>query len=154
MKPSKAHSTPALEGQPDAAELGAMVRSLSSISTELLESYDRLSARAERVDKELCRANRELGERVAEVEAILETLPVGVVVRGASGKVVRVNDALCSILGREPSSLLGSPPQDILPRHDSESRAVEYSRSDGCWRVLSSHSSEIEAEGGAGSGTV
>lgn len=131
-----------------------MVRALSNISGDLLESYERLAARAERVDQELCRTNRELESKVAEVEAILETLPVGVVVRDGDENVVRVNGALCRLLGREATELLGSPSVNVLPHHDAELQTVEYTTSAGAQLLLASHSSQIVSEGGRRSGSV
>jgi len=131
-----------------------MVQSLSSISSDLLESYERLAARAERVDQELCRTNAELRDKVAEVEAILETLPVGVVVRDSTGMVVRVNTALCRMLDRNVQELLDSPPDEVLPRHDEESGCADYVTSAGVQLMLASHSSAIVTDGGAHTGSV
>ena len=134
--------------------LGEMVESLSNISSDLLQSYERLAARAERVDQELCRTNLELEAKVAEVEAILETLPVGVVVRDASGAVVRVNGALCQILGLDGTSLLGEPAADLLPRHDPDAHTVEHQDKEGRTRVLASSASNIISENGAHNGSI
>jgi len=131
-----------------------MVESLSTISSDLLQSYERLAARAERVDQELSRTNHELEAKVAEVEAILETLPVGVVVRDKDGSVVRVNDALCQILGLDGASLLGDPPASVLPRHDSTAHTVEHEDSEGATRILASSASSIVSENGTHTGSI
>jgi len=137
-----------------AKELDAMVKSLASISGDLLRSYERLAQRAEHVEQELCRTNAELEHRVAEVEAILQALPVGVAVRGEDGSVVRINGALMRILGRPPEELLGHPAQDVLPAPCAVGETFEYRRVDGTKRVLSSRTATITAEGGQRSGTV
>ena len=134
--------------------LGEMVESLSNISSDLLQSYERLAARAERVDQELYRTNLELEAKVAEVEAILETLPVGVVVRDASGSVERVNGALCQILGLDGTSQLGEPSADVLPRHDPDAHTVEHQDNEGGTRVLASSASNITSENGAHNGSI
>ena len=154
MHPERGQPGVPVGDEPDGAALGAMVESLSSISSDLLQSYERLAARAERADKELCKSNRELEAKVAEVEAILETLPVGVVVRDEDGRVLRVNGALCRILGREARELLGTPTAEVLPRHDAESRTVDYVGGDGSGHVLASHASRIVSETGAGCGSI
>jgi two-component system sensor histidine kinase HydH len=143
-----------LAGQRDAAELGAMVESLTSISSELLESYDRLAARAERMEKELCIANAELENKVAEVEAILETLPVGVVVRDAVGNVERVNRALIQILGGTAERFMLTDNESLLPRHAENGDAVEIQGTDGEQRVLVSRASNIVADNGAITGSI
>lgn len=137
-----------------AQELDAMVKSLSSISGDLLESYGRLAERAERVEQELCCANAELEHRVAEVEAILEALPVGVAVRGAEQSVVRINDALMRILDREAHELTGNPTPEVLPTPCAAGETMEYLRPDGSHRVLASRTATITAENGRTSGTV
>lgn len=131
-----------------------MVQSLSTISNDLLESYDRLAERAERVEQELCIANRELEQKVAEVEAILETLPVGVVVRDGSDRVLRVNGALGAILGLAADELLNDSDGARLPRHLAGDGNVHWTREDGELRVLASQTSEILGEGGHVTGSI
>jgi two-component system sensor histidine kinase HydH len=138
----------------DPAELAAMVESLSGISSELLRSYERLEERARRVEQELCIANAELERKVAEVETILETLPVGVVVRDASGRVQRVNQALGRILGWDARESLGDPAEADLPVHEDAGAPVEHRSRDGRRLVLASHRSDIVSESGEVSGSI
>lgn len=138
----------------NSAELSAMVESLTTVSTELLESYDRLAERAERMEKELCIANAELAKKVAEVETILETLPVGVVVRDMDGNVTRVNPALARILGRSGEDLLDASSEDLIPTPTSDDSPVNVSGPDGERRVLISSSSQIVSDSGAMSGSI
>jgi signal transduction histidine kinase len=77
------------------------MQALSRVGGELLDSYNALAERAEHVEEELCIANAELEHKVAELSAILEALPTGVIVRDASRRVVRTNDAARSILGSQ-----------------------------------------------------
>ena len=67
------------------------MESFTAISANLLASYNALEARAALVEKELAVTNRALEAKVAELDAVLEALPVGVVVRDAAGNVRRVN---------------------------------------------------------------
>ena len=131
-----------------------MVESLTSISTELLESYDRLSERAERMEKELCIANSELEKKVAEVETILETLPVGVVVRDTDGQVIRVNRALASILGSPDTDFSEPNNQNQIPEHVDNDTPLTVCGSSGERRVLNSSSSRIISDRGAITGSI
>lgn len=154
MSAHQSHTNSAEHEMPNAEELGAMVQSLSRVSSDLLESYDRLAERAERVEKELSIANHELEKKVAEVEAILETLPVGVVVRDASDRVVRTNGALASILGCRAEDLLGTPSEEQLPRHQENGESIQWNCPDGSSRVLSSQSCAITSENGELAGSI
>lgn len=135
-----AHATAGLD---DA--MGTLLR----VSRELSESYDALSDRAQRVEKELGRANAELEERVTELEAILEALPTGVLVRDHEGRIQRVNDAAASILGRGASDLLGSTVDSSVqadPRNPSEPGVLQ--RPDGARRRVDSRTSAIPGSHG------
>ena len=81
--------------------------SFSTISANLLSSYNALEARAARVEEELAVTNRALEAKVAELDAVLEALPVGVVVRDASGCVQRVNQNLIETIELDPESVIG-----------------------------------------------
>ena len=140
---------PAVQAAPAAAELEAMVQSLSSISSDLMASYERLARRAEHMEQELCIANAELERKVAEVEAILQALPVGVAVRDAEGAVTRVNDALLEILGVTEAELRGSGSRRDLPRPEVAGEAIAYARSGDDVRTLAWRAAPIAK--GAGS---
>lgn len=97
------HAQPAIEA-PD-LEASEVARALSRISDALLESYGKLARHAERVEQELVAANDALAAKVLELDrssahlqSILESLPTGVVVRDASGAIVRTNSAARSLL--------------------------------------------------------
>ena len=83
------------------------MESFTAISANLLASYNALEARAALVEKELAVTNRALEAKVAELDAVLEALPVGVVVRDAAGNVRRVNRNLTETLGRPAAEFLG-----------------------------------------------
>ncbi|MFT4539846.1 MAG: PAS domain S-box-containing protein [Planctomycetota bacterium] len=146
-------------------ELEQAMSAFSEISENLLAGYEALTGRAERVEAELCRTNAELASKVAELdavkrhlEAILESLPTGVVVRDAKGLIVRMNDAALALLGVTADEALGHANIDGLPAEPSTSDAdpedtYEFQRPDGEQRILSSRFSKVVArdEGPAGS---
>ncbi|QDU70021.1 Sensor protein ZraS [Planctomycetes bacterium Pla86] len=128
----------------------------ATISHGLLESYDRLSERAERVEGELAVANAELARRVAELDAILEALPTGVVVRDCLGAVTRVNAAALEIAGTpaggdtaQLTRLFAGLPQDA-----AEPVRVELERPDGAVRALRTRTAAIQVRQGDGAGSV
>jgi two-component system, NtrC family, sensor histidine kinase HydH len=137
--------------KPDAAELQAMMQSLTSISGELMQSYAGLERRAERVEAELSVANAELASQLAQLEAILEALPVGVVVRDADGRVQRVNRATAEILGRPTSELHGGA-DELELQETSEPREVQCA--DGVRRALTSRTTGFRLPGGEFEGSV
>jgi two-component system sensor histidine kinase HydH len=140
--------------RPD-SELDVAVRDLTALGTSLARSYHALEERAQRVEGELAHANRELARKVAqldavtaELEAVLDALPTGVVVRDADGGVVRVNGAALSVLGKTREDVLGS--HDALLGAEGEGgewREEALVRDDGARCVVAHRRCEI---GGAG----
>jgi two-component system sensor histidine kinase HydH len=140
--------------RPD-SELDVAVRDLTALGASLARSYHALEERAQRVEGELAHANRELARKVAqldavtaELEAVLDALPTGVVVRDADGGVVRVNGAALSVLGKARGDVLGS--RDALLGADGEGgewREEALVRDDGARCVVAHRRCEI---GGAG----
>lgn len=129
-------------------------REFTQISESLLSSYGALTRRAEHVEKELSRTNAELASKVEELdatkrdlEAILEALPTGVVVRDENGSIVRVNPAAARILGTSQDELMGRTEHELLAADDACEREVR--RADGARLVISSRYSEVEPSKGA-----
>lgn len=144
-----------------APELAHALQALSGISESLLSSYARLAEHAERVEGELVAANASLAAKVAELdalrahlEAILRALPLGVVVRDAHGRIVRVNDAACRILETSASALVaqGTHPWLAGARADGSSREI-FDR-DGRLHVVAERSSPITGVDGHAGATV
>ncbi|MFT5059520.1 MAG: two-component system CheB/CheR fusion protein, partial [Planctomycetota bacterium] len=84
-----------------------------SVLAELQESHARLETRAKRMEAELEASNQSLEIQVGEservnqfLEAILSSLPTGVIVRDAKQRIVRTNLAARSILGMRSTQLL------------------------------------------------
>jgi len=113
-----------------AAEVEEAMRALSRVGGELLESYEALERRAQRVEHELERTN-------AELERILDSLPTGVIVRDAAGKVVRTNGAVEVILGDGVEAL----PEELASA--GEWRERDFTRRDGRRLVLAARRSPI-----------
>lgn len=142
-------------------EIEQAMEAFASISEELVSGYQSLSERARHVDAELSRTNAELACKVGELdavkrhlEAILDSLPTGVVVRDAGGKVVMVNEAAVGILGRPEETVLGERgvPGLLGPRAAGEAR--EFVRPDGARLVVSSRFSRVIGKSGESDGSV
>ena len=140
-------------------ELEAMAASLRAISGDLIESYERLSVRAKRMEQELIETNAELEHKVRELdetrerlEAILEALPTGVAVRDAEGRIVRVNRALASILGVDSARLLQRI--ELPGLGNVRDRVCEVHRADGDVRVLLARRSDVAGADGRSAGSV
>lgn len=131
--------------------LEAAMRALSSISATLSDSYSSLEARTERIERELERKVAELDAVRRHLTAVLDALPSGVVVRDATGRVVRVNAAAARMLDVPADELVGP---DAHPRLDDagarevaggwRERELELA---GGRRVLASRRSPVPGEG-------
>ncbi|MEM6672744.1 MAG: ATP-binding protein [Planctomycetota bacterium] len=129
-------------------EIESAIKTFTGVLDDLRTSHALLEARAERVEAELCRANEELGLKVAELahvkqhlEAVLAAIPTGVVVYDAEGRVERANDAVLAILGVERTDLIGAEPTEVVC-------------DDGEVRVLARRTSPIRPDGSATTGAV
>jgi len=142
-------------------QLDAAMLNLSEISRDLEKSYASLAQRARSVEDELCRTNAKLEGKVAELdavnahlEAILSSLPTGVIVRDGRGRVVMVNDATRSILGYDDRELIGLTEIPELSSADGENGLREIATHDGRRLVIASQVSPVsplEATEGEGS---
>jgi len=143
-------------------KIESAMRSFSEISSNLLKSYSKLEARAERVEHKLAVANRTLESKVLELdevtrnlEAILAALPTGVVVRDADGAIVRINDAAAVALGlstQQKDRAIGSPDIEVLKTARAAKGAVVLAN--GSARVLDLRSSMVRNDQGRSTGTV
>ena len=146
-------------------ELSQAMQLLSGISENLSASYARLSQHARRVEDELVVANDALETKVheldalrAHLEAILAALPMGVVVRDASGKIAMANEAACAILETRASELVGATRATETrfglagTRADGSNR--ETYTSGGRRRVIAERSSPIASSDGRAGASV
>jgi len=135
------------------ADLDDAARAFSVITEGLERAYANLEQRALRVEAELARANRELETKVRELDevgralgAILECLPTGVVVRDASGAVVRTNPAAKALLGRD---------QGALARLEAARGTTAALRSDdGATRRVHVRTARVTGSGGVALGSL
>ena len=133
---------------PEQLDLDGAVRALSTIGATLAESYAALERRAARVEQELERKVAELDAVTRHLEAILDALPTGVVVRDGEGRVARVNGAALTILGLEPADLLGRREIPLLQATGGRDRGEgwterEFEAPDGERRILYSRRSAV-----------
>ena len=155
--------TPEQQGTGVAAleDVEQAMQSFAHISDRLLAGYEALSARAEHVEAELCRTNEELERKVSELdavkrhlEAILQSLPTGVVVRDAEERIVRANDAALAILDCSEGDLLGERSCAGLRGAEADGETREIERPGGEPVVVASRYSPIVAAGGEQAGSV
>lgn len=144
-----------------ALELSRAIELLSGISDNLSTSYARLSEHARRVEEELVVANGALATKVAELDAlrahlegILQALPMGVVVRDADGRVVRVNAAACSILECSPETLLAERDHALLDGMRADGAPREQFHRDGRRSIVAERSSPIAGQDGRDGASV
>ena len=143
-----------------AESLDALVRHFPTILESLRSSYGELEARAARVERELCSANRELGNRLREIdalrlhlEAVLESLPCGVIVRDAQGDVVDVNAAAQDLLGMSGEEIRRAGSTEALCGR-TDGTPQELVHPDGRRLVLSSNVSPLRTVPGEDAGSV
>ena len=151
-------TTPA---EKDVSGLDEIVRSFPLILDTLRQSYGELEGRAARVENELCRANEELERKVHELdvvkrhlEAVLESLPCGVVVRDASGTIAHANESALEIIGVRPDEIVGRTDHESLQGEDGDGEPREMRRPDGRRLVVASRFSHVRLANGDRDGSV
>jgi two-component system sensor histidine kinase FlrB len=127
-------------------ELEHAMRAFSSISDGLLASYRELERRAQHVEGELCEKLAELDSVTRHLEAVLATLPTGVVVRDAQGRVVRANPAALAILGVDLERLRADPSVPGLAGASADGEPREVQCADGVRRVIASRHCPIASD--------
>ena len=93
------------------AALHEAYRSLDAKNSELELSRRRL----EEAYAELQRRGRRLTEERDLLDQLVYFLPEAVSVKDASGRLVRVNAAMCELYKKRPDDLIGCRTQDLLP---------------------------------------
>jgi signal transduction histidine kinase len=101
---------------PELAELKQAFLVLTSVSSKMERSYERLKAQAEELKRELCEKSARLVVSVQEkqrlesfLEGILQNLPVGILVTDKDGRVRLVNQKAREILDSVETERLGEP---------------------------------------------
>ena len=138
--------------EPD--DLREVVRSFPTILERLRSSYRELEARATHVEDELCRKVDELDGLRNHLEAVLRSLPCGVVVRDANGRVVEMNQAAESLLGATVAELGVSGAHPALQGERADGKPHEVETADGRRLVLASSYSIVRAASGEVDGSV
>ena len=140
-------SNTALDATP---ELKEAMQAFAGISESLVRSYQALDERARLVEEELGRTNAELARKVSELalvnghlEAVLRSLPTGVVVRDAAHRIVRANAAAIALLEAGP-----------LPVSGDREEIVELTGRDGVRRTVATRRSALRDARGAAAGSV
>lgn len=154
-------SAPATLRPTSLLDLEQAMEAFTSISSELVASYRALEERAEHVEAELSVANAALAQKVAELdelrgrlEAILECLPTGVVVRDSRQRIVRANPAAAEILGSTPEALVRAGDHVGLRGVAARGEALELEREDGTKLVVASRYSPVVGRNGGAEGSV
>lgn len=137
------------------------ITTFTNVLESLQKSHRRLEDRARHVDAELCRANEELGAKVTELdrvkqhlEAVLASIPTGVVVYDTQGRIVRANDAATDILGLGRTDLVGVDSVEGLAGSAADGTPTETLCADQNVRVLARRYSAITLDGGMAAGGV
>lgn len=131
-------------------ELRDAMQAFAGISASLVSSYEALAERARLVEEELGRANAALARKVSELDrvnrrlaAVLRSLPTGVVVRDAQGRIVRANAAAVALLEAGP-----------LPQSGAKDEIIEAVARGGALRTVAVRRSALRDEQGAAEGCV
>ena len=137
------------------------LRIVPGVLERLRRSTNELEARAERVEQELVRTNEELNRKVHQLdslkrhlEAVLESIPNGVLERDAEGRIVRVNRAAQQLLAVEADELQGLRDHPSLPPLAADGQHREVLRVDGERLVLASYYATVESRDGSVNGSV
>ena len=145
----------------DTSSLDDVVRTFPAVLEGLRATYVELEARASRVEDELCRTNTELERRIDELdglkrhlEAVLESLPCGVVVRDAEGRIVDANSAAAQILGVDARELERTGDHPALQGERADGKPHEVELTGGRRVVVASSYSRIRRDAGDLAGSV
>ncbi len=140
---------PALSLSPEMSVEDA-IASFTAVLEDLQVSHARLEQRAAHMEAELCAANTELAAKVEELdevkchlESVLTSIPTGVVVYDAEGKVQAANQAALEILGASEPEILGATQWNGLAGQDASGEPVEVLCADGETRVLAHRYSTV-----------
>jgi len=94
-------------------DLREALLAFSRTARSLEGAYRHLEREKQRIDLRLEKKNRELEETVGHLDALLESMPAGVVATDPRGRVTRVNREAERILGIVSGDLLGRPASEL-----------------------------------------
>ncbi len=117
------------EGQGASAEMGARsdaeadMKALTEAfnlfthtTASLEESYHRLEARVQSLDRELQEKNQELALTTDHLNSILDSMSDGVIAVGTDGTITTFNHAAADVLGFSPQAVIGRPYGEVFGR--------------------------------------
>ena len=144
----KSGAAPLVPGNTTGAEdVEGAIRAFTGLLGDLGKSYALLEGRAERVEAELSVANKRL-------EAILASLPTGVLVVGTDGRIVRANRAAAGMLAVDADDLKGSQLPESVEALPSDGAPAPLRSADAVPRVVSRRTSEVRMDDGELLGTL
>lgn len=123
----------------------------AAISEGLVDSYQALAERADRIQRELDDKLEELAEVSARLEAVLEALPAGVLVRDADGRCERVNATAPELLNCEPNEVVETLDAALA---EAENEVGGPVRIEHAGRVLAWRRAEVRGAGDRPTGSV
>lgn len=145
--------------QSDSEDLLASLQRFQSVLAGLQASHQRLEQHAKRMEAELEVSNRQLAEKVTELdqtnqylEAILTSLPSAVIVRDADRTITRINPALEDLLAAPQDGWVGS--QADLPLQRAESGLQAATGPEGQKRTVAHTQSLVFDAAGLALGSV
>ena len=128
------------------------IASFTTVLEALQVSHARLEERAAHVEAELCATNVELAAKVEELdqvkrhlESVLTSIPTGVVVYDADGRVQAANGAALKILGGTEEQIVGSTEWVGLAGRAADGEPEEVLCPDGETRVLARRYSPVSS---------
>lgn len=128
-------------------EVEGVIAEFGRVLEELHVAHSELAARAARMEQEL-EAN------VAELEAVLNGLPTGVVVRDADRTVLRANPVAQALLGEDEAALRGRSEVPLLDRLVADGTPYALSADHADPRVVALRRSPVTLSDGTPAGSV
>ena len=139
----------------ESPEMNETLARFALISEGLVDSYQTLAERADRIQQELDAKLEELAEVSGRLEAVLEALPSGVVVRDVDGHCERVNAAAPQLLGCTPEEVPELLEQRIQANANGDSQPLRLDCEDARGRrVLAWRRAQVHGAGGRPAGSV
>lgn len=139
----------------ESPEMSETLARFASISEGLVDSYQALAERADRIQQELDAKLEELAEVSGHLEAVLEALPSGVVVRDAEGRCERVNAAAPQLLGCAAEEVADLLEQRVEGHQACDGQPVRLECEDASGRrVLAWRRAQVHGAGGRPAGSV
>lgn len=132
---------------PTPIQVEGAITEFGRVLSELSDAHAELTARATRMEQEL-------EAKLAELEAILNALPTGVVVRDADGAVARANPVARALLGEDEASLRGRREVPVLDELVADGTPYSITADGRDPRMVALRRSPVVLSDGTDAGTV